>query len=352
MQMRFIVAMAAALLLTLPAMGMGRPMDIPYQGRLLDATGNVPPANERHKTLEFRFYEELSGGKPLTYDIFNANWYLPEKEGDGAVWRENVFLSADGQFSTAIHDDDQFGILSSLLFSYADRSLYVGVTVQGDSEITPRQKIMTVPKAVCAAFCMVAKNDMTVGNVCTSATATVTQSLSAGSLSTGGKLECAALAAGTMTAPAVVVEEKSKGVDGVVDGKGVIPVGGIVFWSGVVDSIPNGWALCNGQTVNGVRTPNLSDRFIVGVGSGYSLGATGGEASHVLTVAEMPRHNHAYKFTGADVDQSWDSDNYFYCQHNQYPNNANTKYTEYIGGNAAHENRPPYYALCYIMRVR
>ena len=351
MQMRFIVAMAAALLLTLPAMGMSRPMDIPYQGRLLDATGNVPPANERHKTLEFRFYEELSGGKPLVYSVMGDHgWYL--SESGGAVFTANVFLNDDGQFSTAI-PDNSWAVLSELLISRADRSLYVGVTVQGDSaEITPRQKIMTVPRAVCAAFCTVAKNNMTVGNVCTSATATVTQSLSAGSLSTGGKLECATLAAGKMTAPAVVVTEKSKGVGGVVDGKGVIPVGGIVFWSGVVDSIPNGWALCNGQTVNGVRTPNLSDRFIVGVGSGYSLGATGGEASHKLTAAEMPSHNHAYKFTGADIDQSWDSDNYFYCQHNQYPNNANTKYTEYTGGNAAHENRPPYYALCYIMRVR
>ena len=351
MQMRFIVAMAAALLLTLPAMGMSRPMDIPYQGRLLDATGNVPPANARHKTLEFRFYEELSGGKPLVYSVMGDHgWYL--SESGGAVFTANVFLNDDGQFSTAI-PDNSWSVLSELLISRADRSLYVGVTVQGDSaEITPRQKIMTVPRAVCAAFCMVAKNDMTVGNVCTSATATVTQSLSAGSLSTGGKLECATLAAGAMTAPAVVVKEKSQGVGGVVDGKGVIPVGGIVFWSGVVDSIPNGWALCNGQTVNGVRTPNLSDRFIVSVGSGYSLGATGGEASHKLTAAEMPSHNHAYKFTGADIDQSWDSDNYFYCQHNQYPNNANTKYTEYTGGNAAHENRPPYYALCYIMRVR
>jgi microcystin-dependent protein len=342
--------MAAALLLTLPAMGMGRPMDIPYQGRLLDATGNVPPANARHKTLEFRFYEELSGGKPLRY---NNGWCQAEDESGGAVFTTNVFLNDNGQFSTAIPDDNVFGLLGSLLFSRAQSTLYVGVTVKGDAgEITPRQKIMTVPRAVCAAFCTVAKNDMTVGNVCTSATATVTQSLSAGSLSTGGKLECATLAAGEMTAPAVVVTEKSKGVGGVVDGKGVIPVGGIVFWSGVVDSIPNGWALCNGQTVNGVRTPNLSDRFIVGVGSGYSLGATGGEASHRLTAAEMPSHNHAYKFTGADIDQSWDSDNYFYCQHNQYPNNANTKYTEYTGGNAAHENRPPYYALCYIMRVR
>ena len=26
--------------------------------------------------------------------------------------------------------------------------------------------------------------------------------------------------------------------------------------------------------------------------------------------------------------------------------------TSYVGDDAAHENRPPFYALCYIMRVR
>ena len=72
----------------------------------------------------------------------------------------------------------------------------------------------------------------------------------------------------------------------------------------------------------------------------------------VVNILFLPSHNHAYKFTGADVDQSWDSDDYFYCQHNQYSNNANTKYTEYSCDGQAHENRPPFYALCYIMRVR
>lgn len=36
----------------------------------------------------------------------------------------------------------------------------------------------------------------------------------------------------------------------------------------------------------------LKDRFLLGAGSTYSNGATGGEASHTLTVAEMASHNH------------------------------------------------------------
>ena len=68
----------------------------------------------------------------------------------------------------------------------------------------------------------------------------------------------------------------------------------------------------------------------------------------------MPSHRHSYTFHGADLDGSWDGDNYFYDASDHYnrDKNKNTKYTGYAGGGAAHENRPPYYALCYIMRVR
>ena len=37
----------------------------------------------------------------------------------------------------------------------------------------------------------------------------------------------------------------------------------------------------------------IQGRFLLGQGSGYSAGAMGGEASHTLTVAEMPSHYHA-----------------------------------------------------------
>ena len=50
------------------------------------------------------------------------------------------------------------------------------------------------------------------------------------------------------------------------------PVGGIIMWSGTIAAIPTGWALCNGS--NG--TPDLRDRFVIGAGSTYAVGATGG----------------------------------------------------------------------------
>jgi len=67
-----------------------------------------------------------------------------------------------------------------------------------------------------------------------------------------------------------------------------VPVGGIIMWSGAINAIPEGWALCDGT--NG--TPDLQDRFIVGAGNGYAAGAKGGEALHVLTTNEIPSHLH------------------------------------------------------------
>jgi len=66
------------------------------------------------------------------------------------------------------------------------------------------------------------------------------------------------------------------------------PTGGIILWSGAISMVPTGWLLCDGA--NG--TPDLRDRFVVGAGSGYAVGATGGATSVTLGVANLPAHNH------------------------------------------------------------
>lgn len=55
---------------------------------------------------------------------------------------------------------------------------------------------------------------------------------------------------------------------------GIVPIGGIIMWSGSPSSVPAGWLLCNGQTVNAYTTPNLEDKFIVGAGNVYPVGST------------------------------------------------------------------------------
>lgn len=74
-----------------------------------------------------------------------------------------------------------------------------------------------------------------------------------------------------------------------------VPVGGIILWSGAIAAIPTNWALCNGS--NG--TPDLRDKFVVGAGSTYAVGATGGAATiniehaHAGTSGAGSSHSHS-----------------------------------------------------------
>ena len=132
-----------------------------------------------------------------------------------------------------------------------------------------------------------------------------------------------------------------------------VPKGFIGMWSGSVDQIPAGWALCDGT--NG--TPDLRDRFIVGSGNTYNPGATGGEASHVFTVAEMPSHNHtdsghAHTVYGWNNGGSGSSRNVLANtsgsgNETTVNGNANIQNT---GGGQPHNNLPPYYSLAFIMK--
>jgi len=125
--------------------------------------------------------------------------------------------------------------------------------------------------------------------------------------------------------------------DKIASGFGLIPSGGIIMWSGV--SVPTGWYLCNGE--NG--TPDLRNRFIVGSGDEYSTGNTGGEKEHVLTVEEMPSHSHSYSVKSTTI----------YPGSSSYKNimEPGSSTTGTSGGGQAHENRPPYYALAFIMKA-
>ena len=72
-----------------------------------------------------------------------------------------------------------------------------------------------------------------------------------------------------------------------------VPSGGIIMWSGAINAIPSGWALCDGS--NG--TPNLVDRFVMGAGGGTAVGATGGANSKTLSADNIPAHSHTFSGT-------------------------------------------------------
>ncbi len=157
---------------------------------------------------------------------------------------------------------------------------------------------------------------------------------------------------------------------------GAIPSGGIIMWSGSADSIPEGWALCDG----GNGTPDLRNRFVVGAGDEYSVNSTGGQKEVTLSVDQMPSHNHTaqtgtdgahqhdHRLNGAyhhEMKVSWDhGDNqsllglggnngagsYLYIGSDGSAHNHNITVNN-TGGGQAHENRPPYYALAFIIKL-
>jgi microcystin-dependent protein len=155
-------------------------------------------------------------------------------------------------------------------------------------------------------------------------------------------------------------------------GSGGIPKGGIIMWSGAVTQIPTGWALCDG--LNG--TPDLRDRFVVGAGSIYAIGAIGGSTTKNLSHTHAGSnhthsmsHNHAYSGTVSisDSDHTVDDTNKnsrsVSAQKHQHAysggtTDASTTITGAAGsentgtgGSAAQDIMPPYYALAFIIKL-
>ncbi|CAB5194399.1 hypothetical protein UFOVP177_3 [uncultured Caudovirales phage] len=134
---------------------------------------------------------------------------------------------------------------------------------------------------------------------------------------------------------------------------GGVPSGCIVIWSGSSASIPSGWYLCNGSN----STPDLRDRFVVGAGTTYAVGATGGSkdaivVSHTHSVSD-PGHRHSILMSSANNTLSGTPSKLSTTQ-NQTGNteNANTGISiNSTGDSGTNANLPPYYALCYIMKA-
>ena len=142
------------------------------------------------------------------------------------------------------------------------------------------------------------------------------------------------------------------------------------MWSGSIASIPAGWRLCNGLS----GTPDLRNRFIVGAGSGYGVNSTGGAVTVALTLGQIPSHDHdawtrsgdgdhyhrrtvddsAYNANGdgrRDFRVEADNPDFDITLNNYDGSHNHFVDTPKKGSGQSHENRPPYFALAYIMRV-
>ena len=80
----------------------------------------------------------------------------------------------------------------------------------------------------------------------------------------------------------------------------------------------------------------IAGRFLLAAGGGYSAGETGGEATHKLTVSEMPAHTHGIDYQGiyGAASGTWNG--------GVAATGSGTVQTKSTGGGGSHNNMPPY----------
>lgn len=183
----------------------------------------------------------------------------------------------------------------------------------------------------------------------------------------------------------------------------IISIGEIKMYAG--NDEPTGWLKCDGRAVSrttysalfnvigttygtgdGSTTfnlPDMRDRFPVGAGSDYSLNDTGGEAEVTLTTDEMPAHTHGDKSltggfynrrygasgTGTDIVginpsgitsknvETWSGSHALINIDGRNQNNSlydkivvdASHEHDSVGDGQAHENRPPYIGLNFLI---
>lgn len=174
------------------------------------------------------------------------------------------------------------------------------------------------------------------------------------------------------------------------------PLGVVQLWSGA--GVPENYALCDGRSLrisdypdlyeslgsiynhacdaNGntysteegfFRIPDLRGRFVVGgsdIDVDYKVnGKTGGLKAVALKISEMPSHEHSFKDYYHSESEKKVTGNYDQLETNNKIGSNGSDYdnsylqwvkhkTEKEGSGESHENRPPYYVLSYIMRIK
>lgn len=341
------------------------PFMVNYQGKLLD--GNANPLATADYKLTFRIYDQAQGGQLIWGPQIFDN--LVGETGHGV--KAGV---VEGRFNLILGSKDTNGVSIDTAFT-SGSSRFLEITVEDNLPILPRQQILASPYSFQAAIAGTASS--VDGSAVTSGTISDARLSSNVALRSGNTFSGDQTVYGSVIATSFV-------------GDGAIPIGGIIMWSG--STVPDGWALCNGSTVNGRTTPNLSGRFVLASGSGTGLtprtiNQTGGAETQTLSTSQMPSHYHSvnppstssasggshnhdvmgYYGTGIGGASGATGDVALYNSDGNWVWRLDWTSTEgshqhvvdiaafnsaSSGGGAAHDNMPPYYVLAFIMRVR
>ena len=221
----------------------GVPTGINYQGRYEE--GGTPVTGTR--VFRFKIYDAEVGG--------NLLW----DSGD-------VSLSVvNGLFNY---------VLNCSNIDWKNTTPYLEISV-GGTVLSPREKIQSSPYAFYSSSASYADSAGLADNANKLGGQSPSYYLDT---SAAAQTKSGDLSVNRLTANKLVLNSSNVTVNGVE--MFFVPRGAIIMWSGSAANILPGWALCDGT--NG--TPDLRDKFIIAAGGTYSPGATGGSATHTHTV--------------------------------------------------------------------
>ncbi|MEY3275846.1 MAG: hypothetical protein RL153_1112, partial [Verrucomicrobiota bacterium] len=353
------------------------PAYLNLHGFLSDASGNpLGSPNPRNYDLVFRVFSTASGGTSL--------------------WTERQVVVVDqGEYDVMLGEGMSHGIepwpaLDAVLSSGSGTARYLEVTVRGlglggsDVTLLPRFLLPSQPYAFLARHARTAETLV-------DSNASPVLRVSGTTVGIGVEQANATLDVGGVLTATDFNSEGNTTVDGdytaaSFEGGGTLPLGCIIIWTG--GEPPDGWALCDGRTVNHRRTPDLRSRFVLGQGQGTgltarSVGQVGGAEATVLTEAHFAAHRHVFDPPGTWADGGGEHQHSYqtHCVGNFWrimsfgqardPDFSRTwganratghgahehsvsisAQSAAAGGGQAHPNMPPFYVLAYIMRVQ
>lgn len=127
-----------------------------------------------------------------------------------------------------------------------------------------------------------------------------------------------------------------------------------IYGSGNIESYPIGSIYQSTSSATpgslfGGTWEQIKDVFLLSASTTYHAGSTGGEATHTLTIEEMPAHAHDSR----DLGINWGSGPFQYLA--QYSNEGSPKgralTTDDTGGGKSHNNMPPYLTVYMWKRI-
>ena len=130
---------------------------------------------------------------------------------------------------------------------------------------------------------------------------------------------------------------------------GSISITQLLLMAHPIGSIYSSTAATSPADLFGGAWERIKGAFIWGIEDGEQAGITGGEATHTLTVDEMPSHSHyqkRYWGSSGSANQAYTSGAEF-TNPNVYGSQIDT--THSTGGDQPHNNMPPYYGA-YVWR--